>query len=94
MLAKVREVSLEAAGLVQWLDQVELQLFSSKPMWDPSEATQDKLAALLVSSFPATPCMPGMARDERWARGRLVGHFHPTWSPLVERLHSSLGWGS
>ncbi|KAG8134129.1 hypothetical protein E2320_011836, partial [Naja naja] len=46
-LSQVREISLEVAGLVQWLDQVELQLFSSKPTWDPSEATKDKLAALL-----------------------------------------------
>ncbi|XP_058035026.1 microtubule-actin cross-linking factor 1, isoforms 6/7-like [Ahaetulla prasina] len=47
-LNQVREVSLEAAGLVQWLDQVELQLFSSKSMWNPSEASKDKLAVLLA----------------------------------------------
>lgn len=67
VLPQVREVSLEAAGLVQWLEQVELQLFSSKAMWGPSEATKEKLAPLLVSPFPATPCMPGTAREERWA---------------------------
>ncbi|XP_029140210.1 epiplakin [Protobothrops mucrosquamatus] len=46
-LSQVREVSLEAAGLMQWLDRVELQLFSSKTIWGPPEATKDKLAALL-----------------------------------------------
>lgn len=43
---------------MQWLDRVELQLFSSKTIWGPPEATKDKLAALLVSSFPGACCMP------------------------------------
>lgn len=50
---------------MQWLDRVELQLFSSKTIWGPPEVTKDKLATLLVSSFPGACCVPG-TRPPSW----------------------------
>ncbi|KAM6458463.1 microtubule-actin cross-linking factor 1, isoforms 6/7-like isoform 1-T3 [Liasis olivaceus] len=46
-LSQVQEITLEITRLMQWLDRVELQLSSSKPIWGPLEATKDRLAAHL-----------------------------------------------
>ncbi|XP_026577641.1 microtubule-actin cross-linking factor 1-like [Pseudonaja textilis] len=83
-LSQVREVSLEVAGLVQWLDQVELQLFSSKPTWDPSEATKDKLAALLELCEEMESKWPTYQRVQEKLRP-LLASCHPNGASMAER---------
>ncbi|XP_062987463.1 microtubule-actin cross-linking factor 1, isoforms 6/7-like [Elgaria multicarinata webbii] len=46
-LSQVQDITLEITDLLRWLEQVELQLFFSKPTWGHPEATKDKLAAHL-----------------------------------------------
>lgn len=48
---------LEMTELLQWLEQVELQLFLSKPAWGSPDATKEKLTAHLVSTA-ACPGLP------------------------------------
>lgn len=55
---QVQDITLEITELLQWLEQVELQLFFSKPAWGHPDTTKEKLTAHLVSTgaLPASPC--------------------------------------
>lgn len=44
----MQDITLEITELLQWLEQVELQLFCSKPAWGHPDATKEKLNAHLV----------------------------------------------
>ncbi|XP_077032122.1 plectin [Agelaius phoeniceus] len=46
-LSQVQDITLEITELLQWLEQVELQLFCSKPAWGHPDATKEKLNAHL-----------------------------------------------
>ncbi|XP_069738129.1 microtubule-actin cross-linking factor 1, isoforms 6/7-like [Phaenicophaeus curvirostris] len=46
-LSQVQDVTLETTELLQWLEQVELQLFFSQPAWAQPDATKEKLNAHL-----------------------------------------------
>ncbi|XP_064530943.1 microtubule-actin cross-linking factor 1, isoforms 6/7-like isoform X2 [Pseudopipra pipra] len=46
-LSQVQDITLEITELLQWLEQVELQLFCSKPVWGHPDATKEKLNAHL-----------------------------------------------
>lgn len=45
----MQDITLEMTELLQWLEQVELQLFFSKPAWGHPDTTKETLAAHLVS---------------------------------------------
>ena len=47
---QVQDITLEITELLQWLEQVELQLFFSKPAWGHPDTTKEKLTAHLVST--------------------------------------------
>ncbi|XP_051466276.1 dystonin-like [Apus apus] len=44
-LSQVQDITLEITELLQWLEQVELQLCFSKPAWGHPETTREELAA-------------------------------------------------
>ncbi|KAF7237173.1 Microtubule-actin cross-linking factor 1, isoforms 1/2/3/5 [Varanus komodoensis] len=44
-LGQVREITREATGLLQWLEQLGVQLSFSRPLWGHAEAATDSLAA-------------------------------------------------
>ncbi|XP_075271448.1 LOW QUALITY PROTEIN: plectin [Opisthocomus hoazin] len=46
-LSQVQDITLEMTELLQWLEQVELQLCFSKPAWGHPETTKEELAAHL-----------------------------------------------
>ncbi|KAM6375942.1 microtubule-actin cross-linking factor 1, isoforms 6/7-like [Alca torda] len=46
-LSQVQDVTLEMTELLQWLEQVELQLFFSRPAWGHPDATKETLTAHL-----------------------------------------------
>ncbi|XP_049682668.1 microtubule-actin cross-linking factor 1, isoforms 6/7-like isoform X1 [Accipiter gentilis] len=46
-LSQVQDITLEITELLQWLEQVELQLFFSKPAWGHPDTTKEKLTAHL-----------------------------------------------
>ncbi|XP_063255509.1 microtubule-actin cross-linking factor 1, isoforms 6/7-like [Prinia subflava] len=46
-LSQVQDITLEITELLQWLEQVELQLFCSKPAWGHPDATKEELNAHL-----------------------------------------------
>ncbi|XP_010218277.1 PREDICTED: epiplakin-like, partial [Tinamus guttatus] len=46
-LSQVQDITLEITELLQWLEQVELQLFFSKPAWGHPDATKEELATHL-----------------------------------------------
>ncbi|XP_014801189.1 PREDICTED: dystonin-like [Calidris pugnax] len=46
-LSQVQDITLEMTELLQWLEQVELQLFFSKPAWGHPDTTKETLAAHL-----------------------------------------------
>lgn len=54
-LLQVQDITLEITELLQWLDHVEVQLFSTQPSWGHPETAKDKLAGHLVSPLPSLP---------------------------------------
>ncbi|RMB88007.1 hypothetical protein DUI87_35623 [Hirundo rustica rustica] len=46
-LSQVQDITLEITELLQWLEQVELRLFCSKPAWGHPDATKEELNAHL-----------------------------------------------
>ncbi|KAJ7427638.1 hypothetical protein WISP_05285 [Willisornis vidua] len=57
-LSQVQDITLEITELLQWLEQVELQLFCSKPAWGHPDATKEKLNTHLVSTGTGPdPCV-------------------------------------
>ncbi|CAM9306034.1 unnamed protein product [Bubo scandiacus] len=46
-LSQVQDLTLEMTELLQWLEQVELQLFFSQPAWGHPDTTKEKLSAHL-----------------------------------------------
>ncbi|XP_072707816.1 microtubule-actin cross-linking factor 1, isoforms 6/7-like isoform X2 [Ciconia boyciana] len=46
-LSQVQDVTLEITELLQWLEQVELQLFFSRPAWGHPDTTKENLTAHL-----------------------------------------------
>ncbi|XP_064010405.1 plectin [Pogoniulus pusillus] len=46
-LSQVQDITLEMTELLQWLEQVELQLFFSKPVWGHPDTTKETLTAHL-----------------------------------------------
>ncbi|XP_025031772.1 microtubule-actin cross-linking factor 1 [Python bivittatus] len=94
-LSQVQEVTLEITRLMQWLDRAELQLFSSKPIWGPLEATKDRLAAHLEL------CEEMDAKQQTyqqvWEKGQhLLATCHPNRASSTEHSLTVLEqkWGS
>ncbi|XP_075346520.1 microtubule-actin cross-linking factor 1, isoforms 6/7-like isoform X5 [Mycteria americana] len=46
-LSQVQDITLEITELLQWLEQVELQLFFSRPAWGHPDTTKENLTAHL-----------------------------------------------
>ncbi|XP_009469989.1 PREDICTED: dystonin-like [Nipponia nippon] len=46
-LSQVQDITLEITELLQWLEQVELQLFFSRPAWGHPDTTKEKLTTHL-----------------------------------------------
>ncbi|KAM9644371.1 microtubule-actin cross-linking factor 1, isoforms 6/7-like isoform 3-T3 [Morphnus guianensis] len=80
-LSQVQDITLEITELLQWLEQVELQLFFSKPAWGHPDTTKEKLTAHLVSTgaLPASPCCRAIPE-------------HPLGGVRVPQIHPSLHW--
>ncbi|KAM8811126.1 microtubule-actin cross-linking factor 1, isoforms 6/7-like [Eudromia elegans] len=67
-LSQVQDITLEITELLQWLEQVELQLFFSKPAWGHLDTTKEELAAHLVSPGMPAALLAAPAVPERLAR--------------------------
>ncbi|XP_048338631.1 microtubule-actin cross-linking factor 1-like [Sphaerodactylus townsendi] len=63
-LSQVQDVTLEITELLQWLDHVEVRLFSTKPTWDRPETAKDQLVAHLAL------CREAEAKQEAYDRLR------------------------
>ncbi|XP_077637589.1 plectin [Lonchura striata] len=88
-LSQVQDITLEITELLQWLEQVELQLFCSKPAWGHPDATKEKLNAHLVRTSASLGPAAGPAPGVCWSLGGmcapdLPGSFSAACSPLSE----------
>lgn len=75
LFLQVQDVTMEIQDLLQWLDNTDLRLSSSKTMWGMPDSASERLGAHLVGSVKIIVCPPKTVKTSKTNTKNLVGHY-------------------
>lgn len=70
---QVQDVTMEIQDLLQWLDNTDLRLASSKTMWGMPDSANERLSAHLVGFICQNNCMSMQEKNKQTSKNNLVG---------------------